>query len=145
MKWEYIRLENATIEMLNDYGALNWELVQVMQTMHYDTYSRIYMFKRRILDLPELITPKPVKKTIPKHLIEIINKDINEFYDAWPIRIKNAFSNNGVTTLGHLLVATEKEVLRFKNFGKTSLREVREVLAAKGLEIGMIRAYAEAA
>ena len=145
MKWEYVRLENATIEMLNDYGLLRWELVQVMQAMHYDTYSRVYMLKRPILDLPELITPKPAKRIVPKQIVDIINTDINEFYDGWSVRLKNLFFNQDILTIGHLLVRTEHDMLRYRNFGKVCLREVKEVLAAKGLELGMLKTHAQTA
>jgi hypothetical protein len=145
MKWEYVRLENATIEMLNDYGASRWELVQVMQSMHYDTYSRVYMLKRPIPELPHLFTPEPVKKVVPKHIAHIINTDINEFYDGWSIRLQNLFYRHDIKTLGHLLVKTEEDMLKYRGFGKKSYREVKEVLAAKGLELGMIKEHVKAA
>jgi DNA-directed RNA polymerase subunit alpha len=42
----------------------------------------------------------------------------------------------GVRTLGDLCRTTEQELLSSKNFGETSLVEIREMLSSKGLELG---------
>jgi DNA-directed RNA polymerase subunit alpha len=39
-------------------------------------------------------------------------------------------------TLGDLTETTEQELLASKNFGETSLVEIREMLTSKGLELG---------
>jgi DNA-directed RNA polymerase subunit alpha len=42
----------------------------------------------------------------------------------------------GIMTLGDLTQTTEQELLSSKNFGETSLVEIREMLSSKGLELG---------
>jgi DNA-directed RNA polymerase subunit alpha len=42
----------------------------------------------------------------------------------------------GVRTLGDLTRTTEQELLSSKNFGETSLVEIRDMLNSKGLELG---------
>jgi DNA-directed RNA polymerase subunit alpha len=42
----------------------------------------------------------------------------------------------GIMTLGDLTETTEQELLASKNFGETSLVEIREMLVSKGLELG---------
>jgi len=42
----------------------------------------------------------------------------------------------GVRTLGDLTRTTEQELLASKNFGETSLVEIRDMLVSKGLELG---------
>ena len=42
----------------------------------------------------------------------------------------------GVQTLGDLVRFTEQELLSHKNFGETSLQEIKDVLGAKGLRLG---------
>ena len=46
----------------------------------------------------------------------------------------------GVMTLGDLTVTTEQELLSSKNFGETSLVEIRDMLQGKGLELGQFAA-----
>ncbi len=42
----------------------------------------------------------------------------------------------GIMTLGDLTETSEQELLASKNFGETSLVEIREMLVSKGLELG---------
>jgi DNA-directed RNA polymerase subunit alpha len=41
-----------------------------------------------------------------------------------------------IRTLGDLLKITESELLAYKNFGETSLIEIKQMLTAKGLRLG---------
>lgn len=50
-------------------------------------------------------------------------------------RVRTALQRLGVNTLGDLAAKSEEEFLGLPNFGRTSLREVKELLAAKGLSL----------
>jgi DNA-directed RNA polymerase subunit alpha len=52
------------------------------------------------------------------------------------VRSRNCLQKMGVRTLGDLTRITEQELLNSKNFGETSLTEIREMLASKGLDLG---------
>jgi DNA-directed RNA polymerase subunit alpha len=52
------------------------------------------------------------------------------------VRSRNALKKMNVRTLGDLLRVTEQELLSFKNFGETSLNEIKSLLAARGLRLG---------
>ncbi|MCU0872353.1 MAG: tetratricopeptide repeat protein [Pirellulaceae bacterium] len=52
------------------------------------------------------------------------------------VRSRNCLQRMGVRTLGDLARTTEAELLASKNFGETSLVEIREMLASKGLQLG---------
>jgi DNA-directed RNA polymerase subunit alpha len=51
------------------------------------------------------------------------------------IRASNCLEAEGIQTVGELIAKTEEELLKFKNFGRTSLREVEKKLEALGLSI----------
>ena len=51
------------------------------------------------------------------------------------IRASNCLEAEGIQTVGELIAKTEDELLHFKNFGRTSLREVEKKLEALGLSI----------
>jgi DNA-directed RNA polymerase subunit alpha len=51
------------------------------------------------------------------------------------VRPYNCLKRAGINTLGDLLQRTEDEVVNVKNFGRKSLDEVKEKLAALGLEL----------
>ena len=43
-----------------------------------------------------------------------------------------------IRTLGDLLRVTEAELLAYKNFGETSLQEIKAILVQKGLRLGQL-------
>jgi len=58
------------------------------------------------------------------------------------VRSRNCLQKMGIQTLGDLARTTEEEILASKNFGETSLVEIKEMLASKGLSLGQIAAPA---
>ena len=54
------------------------------------------------------------------------------------VRSRNCLQKMSIMTLGDLCRCTEQELLGSKNFGETSLVEIREMLTAKGLRLGQL-------
>jgi DNA-directed RNA polymerase subunit alpha len=52
------------------------------------------------------------------------------------VRSRNCLQKMGVETLGDLTRTSEAELLASKNFGETSLYEIREMLHSRGLQLG---------
>ena len=52
------------------------------------------------------------------------------------VRSRNCLKKMNIRNLGDLLRTTEPELLGYKNFGETSLNEIKALLAAKGLRLG---------
>jgi DNA-directed RNA polymerase subunit alpha len=52
------------------------------------------------------------------------------------VRSRNCLKKMNIRTLGDLLRTTEQELLAYKNFGETSLNEIKALLAQKGLRLG---------
>ena len=50
-----------------------------------------------------------------------------------PQRAFNSLKRHGITKVGQLLQTPDEELLRMRNFGKKSLDEIKERLAARGL------------
>jgi DNA-directed RNA polymerase subunit alpha len=53
------------------------------------------------------------------------------------VRSSNCLEANNIQTVGQLVAIDEAELMKFRSFGKTSLREVRQKLADLGLSLGM--------
>jgi DNA-directed RNA polymerase subunit alpha len=51
-------------------------------------------------------------------------------------RSRNCLERAGIETLGDLTAISEHDLLASKNFGETSLREIRDILKTRGLSIG---------
>lgn len=68
---------------------------------------------------------------------KIMRTSVNDF--ELSVRSRNCLAKMSIFTLGDLLRITEAEMLSYKNFGETSLKEVKEMLAARNLRLGMYR------
>jgi DNA-directed RNA polymerase subunit alpha len=64
----------------------------------------------------------------------VLNIPITDF--ELSVRSRNCLKKMNMWTLGDLLRATEQELLSYKNFGETSLNEIKSLLASKGLRLG---------
>ncbi len=53
------------------------------------------------------------------------------------VRSANCLKNDNIVYIGDLIQKSEAEMLRTPNFGRKSLNEIKEVLAAMGLHLGM--------
>ncbi|MEO7327007.1 MAG: DNA-directed RNA polymerase subunit alpha [Minicystis sp.] len=53
------------------------------------------------------------------------------------VRSANCLQNANITLIGELVQRTEQDMLKTKNFGRKSLKEIKEILANMGLSLGM--------
>lgn len=52
------------------------------------------------------------------------------------VRSRNCLKKMNINTLGDLARISESELLSYKNFGETSLREIKQIMEIKGLRLG---------
>lgn len=76
----------------------------------------------------------------------VVNRDRDEILQKLSLRINeielsvrstNCLANANIDTIGELVVMPESEMLRFRNFGKKSLTEIKQKLDELGLSLGM--------
>lgn len=67
---------------------------------------------------------------------QILRTPISEF--ELSVRSRNCLSKMDISSLGDLVRKSEAELLAYKNFGETSLQEIKDILAQKGLRLGML-------
>ncbi len=65
---------------------------------------------------------------------EVLNIPISDF--ELSVRSKNCLERMNINTLKDLTLVTESDLLSYKNFGETSLNEIKGVLSQKGLSLG---------
>src|ERR1700742_314353 len=68
-------------------------------------------------------------------LKKLLNMSVNEI--ELSVRAANCLNNANITTVGQLAMKTEAEMLKYRNFGKKSLNEIKEKLQQLGLSLGM--------
>ena len=66
---------------------------------------------------------------------QLLGRPVTDF--ELSVRSRNCLVAMDINTLGDLTEISEQELLAGKNFGETSLLEIRELLAAHGLRIGL--------
>jgi len=85
--------------------------VESARSMYYDEDDRRGGAQNRVLEIP-----------------------ITDF--ELSVRSRNCLKKMNIRSLGDLLKTTEQELLSYKNFGETSLNEIKALLAQKGLRLG---------
>ena len=73
---------------------------------------------------------KTVAANVPEH---VLNKNVNEL--ELSVRSRKALQRLGVASVGELATRTEAELLGVKNFGQTSLMEIKQRLTELGLSL----------
>jgi DNA-directed RNA polymerase subunit alpha len=53
------------------------------------------------------------------------------------VRATNCLESEGITTVRDLVIRTDEELLEVRNFGETTLKEVKQKLQERGLQLGM--------
>src|SRR5215510_7879125 len=66
---------------------------------------------------------------------KLLNMSVNEI--ELSVRAANCLNNANITTVGQLAMKTEQEMLKYRNFGKKSLNEIKKKLSDLGLTLGM--------
>ena len=66
---------------------------------------------------------------------ENLDKSVEEL--ELSVRSYNCLKNANIRTIRELVLKTEAEMLKTKNFGRKSLNEIKEILQTMGLGLGM--------
>jgi DNA-directed RNA polymerase subunit alpha len=66
---------------------------------------------------------------------KLLNMSVNEI--ELSVRAANCLNNANITTVGQLAMKSEAEMLKYRNFGKKSLNEIKDKLQGLGLTLGM--------
>lgn len=72
-----------------------------------------------------------------ERLTQLLNVSVNDF--ELSVRSRNCLQKMGIETLGDLVRTSEQQLLASKNFGETSLVEIREMLNSRGLSLGQMQ------
>jgi DNA-directed RNA polymerase subunit alpha len=92
------------------------------------------MFKKDIESSKTMVyDEEKEKKKIRK--TQILETPISDF--ELSVRSRNCLKKMNINTLGDLLNISEVELLSYKNFGETSLREIKDILESRGMHLGM--------
>lgn len=136
-------VENARVGQKTDYDRLLLEvwtdgrispddaLVQASAILqhHLDVFVG---YDKNAVEFEEVVDTQDEERT---RMRKLLNMSVNEI--ELSVRAANCLNNANITTVGQLAMKTEQEMLKYRNFGKKSLNEIKEKLGALGLTLGM--------
>jgi DNA-directed RNA polymerase subunit alpha len=83
--------------------------------------------------------PEPEEETEADEDVRILYENLNRPVDELELSVRsaNCLQNASIKYIGQLVQKTEAEMLKTKNFGRKSLKEIKEILGTMGLSLGM--------
>jgi DNA-directed RNA polymerase subunit alpha len=134
------QVTNARVGQVTDYDKLALEVwtdgsVSPADSLGYA--SKILKEQLSIfVNFDETEEPLPVEQPIlDQKLNENLVRSVDEL--ELSVRSANCLQNANIKTIGDLVQRTEADMLKTKNFGRKSLKEIKEILAEMGLSLGM--------
>jgi DNA-directed RNA polymerase subunit alpha len=114
-----------------DYARAERCLRQVLETN--PTHGRARLFMKDVLASREMTIDDEGDRDIIKRRAEL-DTPVTDF--DLTVRARTCLKKMNIRTLGDLLRYSEAELMSYKNFGESSLIEIKRMLAARGLKLG---------
>jgi len=133
-------IQNARVGQVTDYDKLTLEVWTNGSVLPQDAVA----FAAKILKEQLSIwvnfeeSEETSYQTVPgdeEPLNENLFRSVEEL--ELSVRSANCLQNANITLIGELVQRTEQDMLKTKNFGRKSLKEIKEILANMGLSLGM--------
>ncbi len=136
-------VENTRVGRRTDYDKLVLEIWTDGRVTPDDALTMSAAILRHHLDVfvsydKDLIEFEESEKQIDLEKEELrkkLNISVNEI--ELSVRAANCLNNANITTVGELAQKTEAEMLKYRNFGKKSLNEIKAKILEMGLSLGM--------
>ncbi len=131
---------NARVGQQTDYDKLTLEVWTNGSVTPEDAVA----FSAKILkeqlnifiNFDEIAEPtEPLVNEAQEKLNENLWRTVDEL--ELSVRSANCLQNANIKYIGELVLKSEQEMLKTKNFGRKSLKEIKEILAEMGLSLGM--------
>jgi len=136
-------VENARVGQRTDYDRLLIEIwtdgrispddaltqASAILQHHLDVFVG---YDKNAVEFEEVVDKQDDEKARMKKLL---NMSVNEI--ELSVRAANCLNNANITTVGQLAMKTEAEMLKYRNFGKKSLNEIKDKLSSLNLSLGM--------
>ena len=136
-------VENTRVGQITDYDKLVLEVWTDGRITPDDALKQSASILKHHLDVFDRVSAEAFEfESVAAEVSEeqnklrkLLNMSVNEI--ELSVRAANCLNNANITTVGELAMKTEQEMLKYRNFGKKSLNEIKEKLEALGLSLGM--------
>jgi len=106
----------------------------------YPNHSRALLFRKDIQSSMNMHYDEAQERSREKR-DAVLDTPVSDF--ELSVRSRNCLKKMNIHSLGDLLRITESELLAYKNFGETSLNEIKVMLTPKGLYLGQLKEEAQ--
>lgn len=136
-------VENTRVGNRTDYDKLTLEVWTDGRVSPDEALTKSAAILRHHLDVfvnfdKDIVDFQEEDKSVDPAREELAKKlavSVNEI--ELSVRAANCLNNANITTVGELAQKTESEMLKYRNFGKKSLNEIKQKLVDMGLSLGM--------
>ncbi|MFL5429955.1 MAG: DNA-directed RNA polymerase subunit alpha [Myxococcales bacterium] len=134
------QVTNARVGQVTDYDRLTLEVWTNGSVSPADAVAFAAKIVKEQLSIfinfDEAEEPAPIE--LPKSE-EKLNENLFRSVDELELSVRsaNCLQNANIKTIGDLVQKSEADMLKTKNFGRKSLKEIKEILAEMGLSLGM--------
>jgi DNA-directed RNA polymerase subunit alpha len=135
-------VENTRVGQRTDYDRLVLEITTDGSVNPEDALG----FAAKIVKDHMLLFIHFDEEQMKEEVVEEVDEEIEKLRDLLgrsveelelSVRSGNCLRRANIKTLGDLVARSESEMLKYRNFGKQSLKEITEILAGMGLYLGM--------
>ncbi|MFN3531964.1 MAG: DNA-directed RNA polymerase subunit alpha [Candidatus Brocadia sp.] len=110
------------------------EAAKIMRK-HLNPFVQYFEIGRELQQVEQRMGIESVSEISEEELNKKLSMPITEL--DLSVRASNCLETSGIATIGDLVAKTEEQLLKIKNFGKTTLKEVKTKLSQLNLSIGM--------
>jgi DNA-directed RNA polymerase subunit alpha len=121
--------EKLTLEVWTNGAITPQDAIGLASKLIKDHMSIFINFEEQ----PDL--PEEVSESYADSRLEHLDRSVEEL--ELSVRSYNCLKNANIQTIRELVMKTENEMLKTKNFGRKSLNEIKEILTRMGLSLGM--------
>jgi DNA-directed RNA polymerase subunit alpha len=136
-------VENTRVGQMTDYDRLLLEVWTDARITPDDAVKQSASIIKHHLDVFDQVSEEEIEfeeegKEVSEEqnrLRKLLNMSVNEI--ELSVRAANCLNNANITSVGELAMKSEQEMLKYRNFGKKSLNEIKDKLEQLGLALGM--------
>jgi DNA-directed RNA polymerase subunit alpha len=133
-------VEAARLGQMTDYDKLTLDVWTNGAISPQDSIGLAAKLLKDHMNIFINFEEEPVAEEIaPERTVAVRNENLDRSVEELELSVRsyNCLKNANISTIRELVVRSEQEMLKTKNFGRKSLNEIKEILTAMGLSLGM--------
>ena len=132
--------ENTRVGQMTDYDKLILEIWTDGRIQPEDALAHAAKLLKDHLQIFINFEEEPEESASPvdeekSKLKDLLGRSVDEL--ELSVRSSNCLKNANIKSIGDLVTKSEAEMLKYRNFGRKSLNEIKEIISEMGLELGM--------